>query len=232
MHLLAQFREKRAYRPLVTIFRAPGEIPFDLAGDTVTEGLAQILASVYDGDPGPLQQLVEDDSVNEYVRSAAIDAFIVLVRSEQMPREDVLTYYRILFEEKLTRQPSHAWNELVGAVADLPAPELLVNVRRAYADELVETDFADLASIERELLAPERRSTDQYKVITDAIAEMEWWAAFHPEPSAAKARAGVLAKLRNLLPAEPVPVRRVKTGRNDPCPCGSGWKYKKCCGND
>lgn len=22
-----------------------------------------------------------------------------------------------------------------------------------------------------------------------------------------------------------------KTGRNDPCPCGSGNKYKKCCGN-
>lgn len=23
---------------------------------------------------------------------------------------------------------------------------------------------------------------------------------------------------------------RVKVGRNDPCPCGSGKKYKKCCG--
>jgi uncharacterized protein len=23
----------------------------------------------------------------------------------------------------------------------------------------------------------------------------------------------------------------VKIGRNDPCPCGSGKKYKKCCGN-
>jgi uncharacterized protein YecA (UPF0149 family) len=23
---------------------------------------------------------------------------------------------------------------------------------------------------------------------------------------------------------------RQKVGRNDPCPCGSGKKYKKCCG--
>jgi len=23
----------------------------------------------------------------------------------------------------------------------------------------------------------------------------------------------------------------MKTGRNEPCPCGSGKKYKKCCGN-
>ncbi|MBN2570249.1 MAG: SEC-C domain-containing protein, partial [Deltaproteobacteria bacterium] len=23
---------------------------------------------------------------------------------------------------------------------------------------------------------------------------------------------------------------KIKIGRNDPCPCGSGLKYKKCCG--
>jgi preprotein translocase subunit SecA len=26
------------------------------------------------------------------------------------------------------------------------------------------------------------------------------------------------------------PARSAKVGRNDPCPCGSGIKYKKCCG--
>ncbi len=34
-------------------------------------------------------------------------------------------------------------------------------------------------------------------------------------------------------PPKKKPVRRTndKTGRNDPCPCGSGKKFKKCCGN-
>ena len=27
-----------------------------------------------------------------------------------------------------------------------------------------------------------------------------------------------------------VPVRSTRTGRNEPCPCGSGRKYQKCCG--
>lgn len=31
-------------------------------------------------------------------------------------------------------------------------------------------------------------------------------------------------------PSRPSSVRRWKVGRNDPCPCGSGKKYKKCCG--
>jgi uncharacterized protein len=31
-------------------------------------------------------------------------------------------------------------------------------------------------------------------------------------------------------PNRPVPVHHGKVGRNDSCPCGSGKKYKKCCG--
>ena len=27
-------------------------------------------------------------------------------------------------------------------------------------------------------------------------------------------------------------VKGHKVGRNDPCPCGSGLKYKKCCGKN
>ncbi len=35
----------------------------------------------------------------------------------------------------------------------------------------------------------------------------------------------------NLLTGLPEvgPLRRGKVGRNDPCPCGSGKKFKKCC---
>ncbi len=30
----------------------------------------------------------------------------------------------------------------------------------------------------------------------------------------------------------PIPIRAIKVGRNDPCPCDSGKKFKKCCGGD
>jgi uncharacterized protein YecA (UPF0149 family) len=34
------------------------------------------------------------------------------------------------------------------------------------------------------------------------------------------------------VPTTVRPIRKPlgKVGRNDPCPCGSGKKYKKCCG--
>ena len=31
-------------------------------------------------------------------------------------------------------------------------------------------------------------------------------------------------------PVEPIHSDEKEIGRNDPCPCGSGKKYKKCCG--
>jgi hypothetical protein len=33
-------------------------------------------------------------------------------------------------------------------------------------------------------------------------------------------------------PRPPAPITAPRTGRNAPCPCGSGKKYKKCCGKD
>ncbi len=37
-------------------------------------------------------------------------------------------------------------------------------------------------------------------------------------------------KLQVKVTKEPAVSEEVKVGRNDPCPCGSGKKYKKCCG--
>jgi preprotein translocase subunit SecA len=33
-------------------------------------------------------------------------------------------------------------------------------------------------------------------------------------------------------PVQPIHKDNQEIGRNDPCPCGSGKKYKKCCGKD
>jgi hypothetical protein len=237
LFLLAQFREKRAYAPVARMFSAPGETPFDLAGDTVTGGLSRILASVYDGNPAPLHGLIESEEVNEYVRSAAMDAFLVLEHTGQMCRDEVVGYFRSLFQGKLQRKHSYAWDGLVCAVADLPAPELLEEVRQAYADGLVDSTVADLEGIERDLVDQKPWRRERYRLITDAIHEMEQWSSFQPEDSRPKKLPEAQVSLPP--PTQPSPakyvapqpfVRPPKIGRNDPCPCGSGKKYKKCCG--
>jgi len=74
---------------------------------------------------------------------------------------------------------------------------------------------------------------DRHPPIDDVAKSTSWWARF--EKRASNRRAEELA-----APAAagdfdgdgPVELYRapVKVGRNEPCPCGSGKKYKKCCG--
>jgi preprotein translocase subunit SecA len=49
-------------------------------------------------------------------------------------------------------------------------------------------------------------------------------------PAAVGARAGGRRGARGGQPEGEPPAAPRKVGRNDPCPCGSGLKYKKCCG--
>ena len=43
-------------------------------------------------------------------------------------------------------------------------------------------------------------------------------------------RFDLLKQLSDIKPSAPQPEKQKKVGRNDPCPCGSGKKYKRCCG--
>ena len=230
MFLLALFRERRAYPLLVRIFSAPGELPFDLVGDVVTEDLDSILASVSGADTSGMAALIENEQANEYVRSAALRSLVILVGCGQRSRDEVMAYFAGLFR-RLERTPSAVWNSLVSRCADLCPEEVLDEIRQACEDGLVEPRWSNVeeAMAGGKEQALQRLSRSRHLVITDVAAEMEWWACFHKDSERARARAldrrypwpGVRAPVQ---PAKP------KVGRNDPCPCGSGKKFKKCCG--
>lgn len=53
-----------------------------------------------------------------------------------------------------------------------------------------------------------------------------------PTDAIAESAAAVYEFSRSVVdrPPQPYPRREAKVGRNDPCPCGSGNQYRKCCG--
>ena len=218
MYLLAQFREKRAYPLIVDFFSIPGEITLDLTGDVVTEDLGRILASVSWGDTSLMESLAENEKANEYVRNAALGGMLALVACGERSREEIMAYFQSLFRGKLTRECPHVWNGLVSCSTRLYPEEVHEDIKQAFEDDLVDEMFIDLRWVEETLaLGKERvleklRGDGRHRFIENAVSEMEQWACFD-------------------APKQPrLAEKKGKVGRNDPCPCGSGKKYKRCCG--
>ena len=233
---LALFRDIRAYPLLVRIFSRPGEFSFELAGDVVTQDLGRILASVSGGDVNGMIALIENERVNEWVRSVAMDGMVALVTTGQRTRDEVMAYFLQLFH-KLERTPGTQWDGLVNACADLGPREAIEELRRAYADGLVDSGSIDWEDIEQ-ALAPGQQAAAQrarYRdpLITDLARNMGWMQCFHHEARGHKGERDIEEDLPDSLSSEyaTAPARRTtpKVGRNEPCPCGSGRKFKKCC---
>ena len=106
LYLLAKWREPRAYPSVIRWLSLPGEAPFDIAGDVVTQDGGRILAAVCERDLEPIKALVVDRSANEYGRSAAVTALALLAAWAEVPRESILNTFLWLAREGLEREPS------------------------------------------------------------------------------------------------------------------------------
>jgi len=92
-------------------------------------GLPRIIASVFDGDTKPIKSVIEDSSIDEYVRGSAIRSLSILVHEGVIEREEVIAYFTELFRSRLEREPSHVWDELASEAVDLYAKTLADDIR-------------------------------------------------------------------------------------------------------
>src|SRR5262247_159589 len=106
LYLMAQFRETRAYPLVVRIASLPPETVDGLLGDTITEGLPKILASVCGGDTSLIMRLAENAKAEKFTRGSALSTLLALVLSGDRTRDEVMSYYSRLFDAILKEAPS------------------------------------------------------------------------------------------------------------------------------
>jgi Protein of unknown function (DUF1186)/SEC-C motif len=231
MFLLAQFREVRAYPLVVRLASLPGEMLDSLCGDFVTEDLGQILASVCGGELDGIQSVIENEDAYEWARGAALSSLVTLVAAGQKSREEIVSYFARLFRGKLVRKWSHVWDSLVAYTADLYPLELIGDIEQAYQEGLVDPGYVGLDEIKRDVALGKDRilarlaDDPHHALVEDTAREMQRWACFRDDD---RNRTEIAPEA--LIKAPQFHRPSPKTGRNDPCPCGSGKKYKKCCG--
>ncbi len=181
MFLLALFREKTASSLIIGFFTLPEEIVWELTGEIVSDDLGRLLASVSGGDTSDIKELIENDGIDPMVRSAGIDSLLVLYVSGEIQREEIIIYFKDLFEKKLEKQQSFVWNHLVVSSINLYPQELFEQITEAYRKELVDDEFVPLNQVTDALDAGKEsvlkwlRQNPDYSLIEDAIADLIKW---------------------------------------------------------
>lgn len=178
MYLLAQFREERAYPLILKLISHGGDIPHAIAGDVLTEDMGRILASVSGGVIAPLTEVIENQSLNEYVRAAAMGSLVVLVGCRLQKRGTVMAYLASLFQ-KLEDTPSFVWDTLICACCDLHPQEVYSSICAAFERGLIDTSFISLEEVST-TVAKEMESHllalgQSAELIEDTVTEMEKW---------------------------------------------------------
>jgi hypothetical protein len=240
IYLLGLWQEPRAFQPLVAYLAADSHLAHEQLGDMVTEDLHTILARTWDGsDLAPLKGIIEAADGDAFVRVACLKSLHVLIRSGRLPRADVVAYYRRV--AGLWRDDPDAatlLDLLIPTLAELQEPGLrpLIDsfcTDRSVDEMLFRPSDIDATYAETPDEIDERLiQHDRFHDLADYLCGWAWFHASDPAELADPWDDLDDETIQEMLEREarqPLVREGRKIGRNEPCPCGSGKKYKQCC---
>jgi len=190
------------------------QIPADADTETLTRVVVERVRTAYDvkarmEDPAALAELERqmilfaiDEHWQEYLRN--LDALRQGVGLRAYGQRDPLVEYKReaydLFSDLVDRIKNDVVSRMFRSATSL---EVFERMLRALPRALVHGELPPLA-------AAVSGSSEQGTLVDEVL--------------------GAVPAAPDETPPQPVRFAGPKVGRNDPCPCGSGKKYKKCCG--
>src|SRR4051794_5008900 len=201
---LGQMRAEQAVLPLLALLRAAED------DEAAAEELPAVFGMIGQAAISPLSEFLSDWSNPEAALSRALLGIKeIAARHPECRAECVGILVRMLEPQAETDPTIRGF--AVSALIDLGAVEAIDAIRDAFRRDAVDISVAgDVEDVEVEFGLRAGRATPAPKYMVLPTGGFPWLDA---------------ASVQQNTRASP----RSKVGRNDPCPCGSGKKYKKCC---
>ncbi len=245
--LAADMRDVRAFAPLIAMLYFPEDTVEALLGDALTSDIGRALAATFDTrDPAAseaaLRAVAENRRLYIWSRLAAVDAVCIRAHAGDADRASVKVWLHALCVAEFQALQAGEEDEdslalLVNCLLDFSAVEYLPDIEHWWTTLNIGHPNDSIEDIRREIVKPYDPTFPDYKFnryCHELTEEFATWATF-TEQRYRNERAAVDA---DAFDADEVPLQMpyvrefAKVGRNDPCPCGSGLKFKKCCGKD
>jgi hypothetical protein len=219
IHLFGDKGDRRAYPKLCRLMLNEDRLNTVLDDTACVETLKGVLIKCFDGDAEPLRQVIESTDAESITRGEALLALAWLARDGRWPEQEFRDYLRHLLREMQPRESDYVWYNLVVVAAILGYKEFAAESRKLIEDGLVPEEWLTLEELPELLASGDpvgknglvAEEVVPFDNVIESLAEWPWPDDFEEE-----------------APPEPYinPLRHV--GRNDPCPCGSGKKFKNC----
>lgn len=243
LSLLADLKDDRTLDVIFDILRQDEKYIEIWLSDYLTDDFCEIVYHLGSNKLEKLRSFVFEPNRYLYSRTMISGVLQQIALHEPQRRTEVIDWYKSVIDEILEREEDEAiidseWIAfLVCDLVDLQARELTAQITELFNHGLVFKgitgslshcliDIVKDSKIDRK--KPKFENTiDRYRYYLD-----KW----HYYKDATK-NVEDLPKVDKKISYEeedrdeamPSPVEKPKVGRNDPCPCGSGKKYKKCC---
>jgi len=186
--------------------------------------LPRILATVAQEDPAPVLRLAEWCNLPVASLGLVLRILNNLFLWKRIPREIVVQILRETFEIGIPASDLDLWDIVLDACWTVHPREMMPYLRRQLSPAIcrkLDLTRADLEMVSR--MPVERVIADVRARCAGPIHGLDDFIPIVTEDYSTPKDEDAISEIQ---PVHTGP----KTGRNDPCPCGSGRKYKKCCG--
>jgi len=235
IHAVFLLGELKAYEALDNIletFRQGEEYIEFWYGDFITDALWLPLSQLTEKNLDTLKKFMLCPGVYTYAKSEVSMAVIQYFYNHPEKRKDVLAWYETILNEFLnTKQDNLIDSELIGfmicEILEADFKELIPVIEKLFEQGYVAQGICGtLKDVKKDF---GKHELEYWKKDEKSIFEMynnivNEWHSYNREK-----QDKIFDSLT--IKEEPFVRKEPKIGRNDPCPCGSGKKYKNCCMN-
>jgi hypothetical protein len=233
---LGHFRAEEKLPFLLDLFAERSELIELLISDFLTESSYMVFYHCGQNQIPALKKYVKDfEYDNIYARTAILQAMGLMAQRKEDKKEAVILAFHELFDfvlelddEDLTDSSDFSFfcSKLCAVARGLGDPGFLEKAKKIYDRGLVETFFfGTWEYYEKNFNKPyEKETYDDIRAWYEPIENRNQPLPVVNPKATFKSPLYHSTSSHSPVKAEP------KVGRNDPCPCGSGKKYKKCHG--
>jgi len=221
--ILAATRDRDSFQPFLRMMRSRSHERLELFGDMM-EDMGRYIASLFDDDVESLFAAISDRAIDEYFRYPLFGAATFLTWDGRIARERMRAFLVHFDDARLADPEDYGWIGWQESITMLGFGDLAPRFERAWDDGRIGRHVMGAEHFRQDLARTEASPPDIARFeaahlgyVDDAVEDLAWT---RPKPEKSVRPTGISTTVTNKM-------RNV--GRNDPCPCGSGKKAKKCC---